>query len=64
MIRFVRIALAIVAAGAAAGFVLRQLGLQGIAGTLGEAVAIAIALPLVSLVDREWFYGTPPKHHR
>lgn len=64
MIRFVRITLAIVAAGVTGGFILRELGLQGIAGTLGEAVAVAVGLLLVSFVDREWFYAKPPERHR
>jgi len=64
MIRFVRIALAIVAAAAAVGFVQRELGLQGIAWGLGDAVSIAIALLLASLADRELFYGRPRKRQR
>jgi hypothetical protein len=64
MIRFVRIALAIVVAGAAVGLAQRELGLQGVAWGLGDAVSIAIALLLASLADRERFYGPSPKRHR
>jgi hypothetical protein len=64
MIRFVRIAMAIVAAAAVTGFAQRELGLQGVAWGLGDAVSIGIALLLASLADRELFYGTPPKRHR
>jgi hypothetical protein len=64
MIRFVRIGLAIVAAAAAVGFVQRELGLQGFAWGLGDAVSIAIALLLASLADREHFYGTSAKRQR
>jgi hypothetical protein len=64
MIRFVRTALAIVAAGVAVGLAQRELGLQGIAWGLGDGVSIAIALLLASLADRERFYGIPPKRHR
>jgi hypothetical protein len=40
------------------------LGLEGFAGVPGEASFTAIALLLASLSDREFFYGTPPKHRR
>lgn len=64
MIRFVRIALAVVVAGVTVSFASRELGLQDFAWGLGEAVTIAIALLLASLADRERFYGTQPKRHR
>jgi hypothetical protein len=64
MIRFVRIALAIIVAAAAVGFVQRELGLQGFAWGLGDVVSITIAMLLASLADREGFYGPRPKRHR
>lgn len=64
MIRFVRILFGIVAAAAAVAWVQRALGLEGFAGAPGEAFFTAIALLLASLADREFFYGTPPKHRR
>jgi hypothetical protein len=64
MIRFVRIIFGIVAAAAAVAWAQRALGLEGFAGLPGEAFFTAIALLLASLSDREFFYGTPPKHRR
>lgn len=64
MIRFVRILLGIFVAATAVGLARRALGLEGVAGILGDAVFIAIALLLASLSDREFFYGPLPKRHR
>jgi hypothetical protein len=64
MIRFVRISLAIVAAGVAVGFVQREFGLEDAAWGLGNAASIAIGLLLAGLADRERFYGASPKRHR
>jgi hypothetical protein len=61
MIRFVRIMLGIVAAAAIVGWTQRALGLENVAGALGEAIFTAIALLVASLSDREFFYGTSPK---
>jgi len=64
MIRFVRIGFAIIAAAAVVGWTGRALGLEDVAGVLGDAIFIAIALLRASLSDREFFYGTPPERHR
>jgi hypothetical protein len=56
MIRFVRIALGFVASAAVVGWVQRALDLQDVAGGLGDAAFIAIALLLASLADREFFW--------
>lgn len=64
MIRFVRIALGIVAASVVVGLARQALELQHFAGIFGDAVFIGIALLLASLSDRESFYGTPPKRQR
>jgi hypothetical protein len=56
MTRFVRIAVGFVVAAAIVGWVQRALGLEDIAGDLGDAVFIAIALLLASLSDREFFW--------
>ena len=64
MIRFVRIALGIVAASAAVGLARQTLDLQHFAGIFGDAIFIGIALLLASLSDREFFYGVPPKPYR
>jgi hypothetical protein len=53
--------LGIVAAAAIVGWTQRALGLENVAGALGEAIFTAIALLLASLSDREFFYGTSPK---
>jgi len=62
MIRFVRICLGIFVAAAVVAMAQRALGLEGFAGLPGEALFTAIALLLASLSDREFFYGTPPRH--
>jgi hypothetical protein len=64
MIRFVRIALGIVAASVVVGLVRQALDLQHVAGIFGDAVFIGIGLLLASLSDREFFYGMPSKPYR
>lgn len=64
MIRFVRIVVGFVAAAALVAWFQRTLGLEDVAGVLGDAVFITIAMLLASLSDREFFYGTPPERHR
>jgi len=56
MIRFVRITVGFVAAAAVVGWIQQALGLQDVAGVLGEAAFMAIALLLASLSDREFFW--------
>lgn len=57
MIRFVRISLGFVAAAAVVGWLQRALDLQDVAGGLGDAAFMAIALLLASLSDREFFWN-------
>jgi hypothetical protein len=57
MIRVVRIAFGFIAAAAGVGWVQRALDLQDVAGGLGDAAFIAIALLLASLADREFFWN-------
>lgn len=64
MIRFVRIALGIVAASAIVGLTRQALDLQHFAGIFGDAVFIVIALLLASLSDRQFFYGMPSRPYR
>ena len=64
MIRFVRIALGIVAASMVVGLARQALDLQHFAGVFGDAVFIGIGLLLASLSDREFFYGMPSKPYR
>jgi len=64
MRRFVRIAVGFVAAAAVVGWIQRALGIQDVAGALGDAFFITIGMLLASLADREFFYGTPPKRQR
>jgi hypothetical protein len=57
MRRFVRITFGFVASAAVVGWVQRALDLQDVAGGLGNAVFIGIALLLASLADREFFWN-------
>lgn len=57
MIRVVRIAFGFIAAAAIVDWVQRALDLQDVAGGLGDAAFIAIALLLASLADREFFWS-------
>jgi hypothetical protein len=57
MIRFVRIILGFVAAAAAVGWVQRALDLHDVAGGLGNAAFILVALLLGSLADRDFFWN-------
>jgi hypothetical protein len=57
MIRFVRIALGFIASAALVGWVQRALDLQDVAGGLGDAVFIGVALLLASFSDREFFWN-------
>lgn len=61
MIRFVRIVVGFGAVSIIVGWTRQALGLEDVAGIVGDAIFLAIALPLAGLSDREFFYGTSPK---
>jgi hypothetical protein len=64
MLRYARIALAVVVVALGVGFLVRALGLQGFGGELGDIGVLILMMLLVSLTDRELFWPLPPKHER
>jgi hypothetical protein len=64
MLRFIRVALATLAAAVGVGLFQRWLDLQGLAWGLGDVGFLLVAMFLASLSDRELFWAVPPKKNR
>jgi hypothetical protein len=65
MLRFARIALVTVLVTIGVGLFEQALGLQGLAGGLGDIGFLTLTMILASFSDRELFWAIPPKHqHR